>query len=162
MPVLSLRPITVADLDFLNRLYASTRQEELAQTGWSAAQISAFLSQQFQAQHRHYQQHYADAYFDLILVDEDPIGRFYLADRADEYRLIDIALLPACRNQGIGSRLLGKLLRRAGDEGKAVRLHVEHFNPARHWYQQLGFKLLEDKGIYHFMEWSASPSETRL
>lgn len=31
---LSLRPITPQDQDFLYRVYASTREEELKQTGW--------------------------------------------------------------------------------------------------------------------------------
>jgi hypothetical protein len=48
---ISYRPISDADLPFLGRLYASTRLEELAVTGWPQEQIDAFLAQQFEAQH---------------------------------------------------------------------------------------------------------------
>ncbi|MBL8252187.1 MAG: GNAT family N-acetyltransferase, partial [Candidatus Competibacter sp.] len=53
-PSLSLRPIAFEDCDFLFRVYASTRAEELALTGWDETQKQAFLAQQFEAQHHHY------------------------------------------------------------------------------------------------------------
>ena len=52
----TLRPIHDGDLPFLERLYASTRTEELARVPWSVEQKAAFLHQQFTAQHAHYQQ----------------------------------------------------------------------------------------------------------
>jgi len=44
-------------LPFLAQLYASTRADELAVTGWTEAVKAAFLEQQFRAQHAHYQQY---------------------------------------------------------------------------------------------------------
>src|SRR4051812_5914829 len=64
---LTRRPMTDADLPFLARLYASTRVEELAVVAdWSEAQKATFLQMQFDAQHAHYQQHYAGADFLMI------------------------------------------------------------------------------------------------
>ena len=40
-----------------------------------------------------YQEHYAGAAFDLILVDGQPAGRLYVAREGDEIRIVDIALL---------------------------------------------------------------------
>lgn len=150
---LEFRPIENTDLPFLQALYASTRTEEMALSGWNDTQIEAFLALQFRAQHEHYQQHYPNARFELILSDAKPIGRLYLDQWDDEYRLIDIALLPKYRNQGLGSRILKQILALAAQQNKAVRIHVEHFNPALRLYQRLGFRLLEDKGVYQFMEW---------
>ena len=147
------RPITPEDLPFLADLYAGTRAEELAQTGWSEADRAAFLAQQFRAQHRHYQTHFPDAAFELILLEDTPIGRLYLDRRGDEFRLIDIALLPEQRNRGLGGALLRDLLAEARAAGKPVRIHVEPFNPALRLYRRLGFELLEDKGVHLFMEW---------
>ena len=66
-----LRPITEADLSFLFRLYASTREEELATiVDWTLEQKSAFLRQQFAAQHAWYQEHYAGASFDVVAKNE--------------------------------------------------------------------------------------------
>jgi hypothetical protein len=36
-----------------------------------------------------------------------------------------------------------------------LRIHVEKFNPALRWYERLGFRQIEDKGVYLFMEWTA-------
>jgi ribosomal protein S18 acetylase RimI-like enzyme len=37
--------------------------------------------------------------------------------------------------------------------GKALTIHVEKFNPALHLYRRLGFRRIEDKGVYLFLEW---------
>ena len=102
----SLRPIKEEDQSFLYRLYASTRQEELAVLDWSEAQKEAFLQMQFNAQHKFYTEQFSQAEFQIIEQDQEPIGRLYVDRRDDEIRLIDIALLPAYRNRGIGSSYL--------------------------------------------------------
>ncbi|RMF80917.1 MAG: N-acetyltransferase [Chloroflexi bacterium] len=151
---ISFRPITDDDMPFLSRLYASTREDELAATPWSADEKAAFLQMQFMAQHTHYHEHYPDASYDLILADGEPIGRLYIDRWEDEIRLMDIALLPEHRNKGLGTRLMNDILDEARQKKLPVRIHVEKFNPALRLYQRLGFYELEDKGVYLFMEWS--------
>ena len=155
-PCVTFRPITVEDEPFLRRVYASTRLEELAPLGWSADQQSGFLAQQFNAQHQYYQEHYADADFQLILLGDQPIGRLYVARWPDEIRLMDIALLPEHRNAGYGTQIIRELLEEAARARKPLRIHVEKFNPALRLYQRLGFFPIEDQGIYYYMEWSPS------
>ena len=46
---------------------------------WDAAQKAAFVEMQFDAQHAYYQEHYAGAAFDVILVFGQPAGRLYVA-----------------------------------------------------------------------------------
>ena len=150
----TFRPIAPEDEPFLRRVYASTRLEELAPLGWNAEQQAAFLNQQFDAQHYHYQTYYADAEFLVILLDEQPIGRLYVARWPEQIALIDIALLPECRGGGLGTALLRALMDEAGAAGKPLRIHVEKFNRALRLYQRLGFQPIEDKGVYWYMEWS--------
>ena len=38
---------------------------------------------------------------------------------------------------------------------KPLRIHVERFNPALRLYERLGFRQVEDKGVYLFLEWRA-------
>jgi ribosomal protein S18 acetylase RimI-like enzyme len=141
------------DSSFLFQVYASTRLEELALTDWDEAQKAASLQMQFAAQHRHYQEYYAAASdFLLILQDDIPIGRFYVARGEDEIRIVDIALLPAYRRGGIGATILRDLFAEADAVGTPVRIHVEKFNPALRLYERLGVVLVEDKGVYLFME----------
>lgn len=154
---ITFRPITDDDLPFLSRLYASTREEELSVTPWSDDEKRTFLTQQFEAQHRHYREYYADASFDVLLVDGEPAGRLYVSRWSDEIRIVDVALLPEYRNRGIGGRVLEDLLDEGRRTGKAVSIHVEKNNPALRLYERLGFEPIEDKGVYLLMEWKHEP-----
>ena len=154
MCALSLRPITDADLAFLEELYGATRETELSQTGWSPEQKTDFIAMQFSAQHLYYQQHFGNARFDLILNRSVPVGRLYVDRRADEIRIIDIALMPGYRGKGIGGKLMRELLQEAGEKRLPVRIHVEQFNPAMNLYDRLGFRKIHDEGVYVLMEWA--------
>jgi len=150
---LAFRPITDADLPFLARLYASTRTEELAVTDWSDAQKAAFLQQQFDAQHAHYQKFYAGADFLVIARGGEAMGRLYLARWKAEHRIVDVAFLPEQRRKGFGGALLRDLLDEAARVGKAVTIHVEKFNPALSLYRRLGFVPVAEEGVYDLMRW---------
>ncbi len=156
-PAVTLRPIEPADETFLCRVYASTRLEELAAVSWSEAEKGAFLQSQFRAQHAYYREHYAGARFDVILVGGVPAGRLYVLPMAEEIRLVDIALLPGFRRGGVGTALLRGLQEEAAAARKPLRIHVEKMNPARRLYERLGFRPIEDRGVYDFFEWRPSP-----
>jgi ribosomal protein S18 acetylase RimI-like enzyme len=156
----SLRPAGPEDEAFLYRVYASTREEELAVVDWSDEQKEQFLKMQFNAQHTYYHEHYPDADYDVILRNGDAVGRLYVHRRPDEIRIVDIALLPECRNAGVGTALLEDLLSEGAAAQKPVRIHVEKMNPALRLYERLGFSVLEDKGVYWLMEWNATRQRT--
>ncbi|WP_420004421.1 GNAT family N-acetyltransferase [Arenibacterium sp. LLYu02] len=153
---LSLRPICAEDMAFLCALYRSTREAELDRVPWSEAQKQSFIEMQFQAQHSHYQTHYPDA---LWLVIESrgigAIGRLYLERWEQEHRIIDIALIPSVRGHGLGRALLEDLMDEAAAAKKAITIHVEKENPAMRLYQRLGFRRIEDKGVYDLLSWQA-------
>jgi RimJ/RimL family protein N-acetyltransferase len=152
VPAITFRPIRPGDAEFLYRLYASTRQEELRPVPWTDAQKAAFLRQQFHAQHVFYQEQYPGARFEVILLDGDLIGRLYVDRRDDEIRIVDIALVLAHRGGGHGGGIVRALLAEAAAAGKPVRLHVERLNPARRFYERLGFVEIADKGFHALME----------
>ena len=149
----TFRPITDDDLPFIERLYGNTRQGEMDLLGdWSDEEKSAFIKQQHNAQHAYYQQVFPDARYELILKDGEPIGRLYVDRREVEHRIIDIALLDTHRGQGIGGTIMQDLVDEAAAVGKLVRIHVEHNNPAMHLYERLGFKKIEEQGVYWLLE----------
>lgn len=152
----SLRPITPEDDSFLAAVYASTRAEELAQTGWSDEDKAVFCRRQFHAQSAHYSANYPGASFQVIERDGISIGRLYVARWEKEIRIVDIALLPEHRGTGIGAKLLRELQEEARSVGKALSIHVERFNSALQLYQRLGFQQVEDKGVYLLMSWNCS------
>lgn len=153
MSALSLRPITPADTSFLARVYASSRAEELALTGWSEEQKEVFCLRQFDAQSAYYAANYPEASFQVIERDGEPIGRLYVARWEKEIRIVDITLLPEFRGTGTGTKLLRDLQNEARRAGKSLMVHVERFNRALQLYQRLGFQQVEDKGVYLLMEW---------
>lgn len=148
-----LRPIREEDMEFLLRLYATTRAEEMAMvTDWTDEQKEQFVRMQFQAQHAWYQEHYGGARLDLVLADGSPAGRFYVHRRETEIRLMDISLLPEYRNRGIGTALLKELFAESGATGKPVTIHVEKYNPAMRLYERLGFVPIADRGVYLLLQ----------
>ncbi len=153
-----LRPIEESDRPFLMQVYAGTRAEEMSLTGWSDEQKRQFLVMQFQAQHSYYQENYKEATFDIILYQEIPVGRLYVAEWPTELRIIDIALLPQYRNQGIGSYFLAQLMQRAEAVGKGVSIHVDQSNAARNLYKRFGFEKIGEHSFYDLMAWSPEES----
>jgi ribosomal protein S18 acetylase RimI-like enzyme len=151
---ITLRAVEPADEPHLLAVYGGTREDELATTDWDDARKRAFVKQQFRAQDVYYRANYANASYDVILVDGQPAGRLYTARWPDEVRIMDIALLAPFRRRGVGSHLLKDLQREGAAAGKVLRIHVERFNPALSMYMRLGFRLVEDRGVYLFLEWS--------
>jgi ribosomal protein S18 acetylase RimI-like enzyme len=151
-PALAFRPAGDDDDEFFRRVYASTRAAELAPVPWTEEQKCAFLAQQFAAQTAHYAQFYADASFDVIKVDGEPAGRLIVARREDAIFIVDIALLPEYRSHGVGTRLLRSLIDEAGASGRNVSIHVEMNNPALTLYERLGFRPVDEHGLYLRME----------
>jgi ribosomal protein S18 acetylase RimI-like enzyme len=147
-----LRPVEPADREFLLRLYASTREDELRQVEWPAEQMAAFLEQQFTAQDIHYRENYPGATLDVVEVGSAAAGRLYVARWPREIRIMDIALLPEFRGQGIGTRLLAALVGEADRGECTLSIHVERMNPALRLYRRLGFEVREDKGVYLLLE----------
>jgi ribosomal protein S18 acetylase RimI-like enzyme len=149
---ISLRAVTPDDMEFLYRVYSSTRQEELAPLQWTEAQLTAFLTMQFNAQHTYYQAEFPDANYQIVLWEGQPAGRLYLHRQERVLHIIDIALLPEFRNRGIGSRLLNDIIQQGNAENVPVSIYVEAFNPAQRLYQRLGFRKSKEEGLYFYME----------
>lgn len=149
---ITLRPVGPDDYDFLVEVYGSTRAEELALTPWTIEQQQAFVQSQFAAQQDHYAQKYPTASHDIILSDNRPVGRLYVARLDQEIRIIDITLLPGERNAGIGSFLIKQLLDEANHSKKMTRIFVEEFNPSLRLFERLGFSPSEQHGIHLLLQ----------
>lgn len=149
---ISLRAVTDADEEFLLSVYASTREEELAQLPWSGEQKDAFVRMQFAAQQRHYAAQYPQAGHNIICADGTPVGRIYLDRGPERFHILDITILPQHRNAGIGASVLRQILYEAKAEGgsaaKPVTIYVENFNPSLRLFTRLGFQRVEEKGFH--------------
>jgi ribosomal protein S18 acetylase RimI-like enzyme len=156
----ALRPETGTDIAFLLRLYISTREQELAQVPWGAAQKQAFLVSQFQAQRHHYRTYFPASTFDVIEQRGKPAGRLYLEVRRTQLHILDIALLPDWRGRGVGTAILEALQAAGRLSGRGVGIMVKKLNPALRLYRRLGFADIADHEVYLELEWR--PDGARL
>ena len=151
--ILSLRPATDGDQEFLVGVFASTRADELQALAWNPVQAEMFINIQYNAQQQSYRLSYPDAENNIILHGGQPIGRM-LIDRSEAaIHLVDIAILPEYRNHGVGTELIGGLLAEGVTSGRAVVLSVFHTNPAIRLYDRLGFSKVDEESLYWKMRW---------
>ena len=155
----TLRPALEADETFLLEVYADTRSDEMAQSGLDDAQRSAFIKLQFAAQQQHYRTYYPQGEHSLILLNEKPAGRLYVARSPEEIRILDIALLAEHRCKGIGTRVIKDLMAESRKTGKPVRIYVENFNRALRLFERMGFSQVEEKGFHCLMQWQQPIAE---
>ena len=153
MPVVTLRPVNTGDEDFLLEVYASTREDELARLPWDDNQRARFLRMQFDAQQQDYKRRFPDAEHHLILLNDQPIGRHYVAMKESEIRILEIAILPADRKKGVGTHLITNLLHEAAKTRRLVRVYVERLNPSLDLFERLGFARVDDIGSHFLLEW---------
>lgn len=149
---IALRPYQAYDRDFLFKLYASTRADEIAPFGWPPAQQEAFLRMQFMAQQQWYAMSYAQAEHHIIEQDGVPIGRLMVSHQPPAAVLVDIALLAEHRGKGIGGGLVRDLIQECDRNKLPLRLQVLKTNPALRLYERLGFTRTGEDQLYIQME----------
>jgi ribosomal protein S18 acetylase RimI-like enzyme len=91
------------------------------------------------------------AVIQIIQGDGVGIGMLAVEERADEYFIENVVLLPAYQNRGIGTRLVSDVLREAREKGLPVRLEVLKVNPAYRLYERLGFMVTEETSTHFVM-----------
>lgn len=138
------------DDPLLEKIYASTREDELKLTPWTEPEKAAFCQMQHRAQDSHYRRHYPTAEFLLIIAtaSSQALGRVYVDRWEKEIRIMDLAILPEFRSQGIGSRILTNLITEATEAGKLLSIHVERQNPALRLYLRHGFQPAGENGFH--------------
>jgi ribosomal protein S18 acetylase RimI-like enzyme len=157
-PPVSLRPEQPGDEGFLFEIYAGTREEELALTNWDQPMRRAFLIQQFNAMRQGYRGMFPSGEFQIIEVAGKVAGRMVIDRGGAEIRVVDLALLPAHRNRGVGTFLMRRVCAEAAEVRKPVRLCVLKNNRALHWYVRLGFVRTGEQGLYDDLEWRPPPA----
>ncbi len=122
-------------------------------TGWDSARRTAFLNLQFKAMRQGYRNMFPQGQFSIILAQGVPIGRMVLDRSPAELHLVDIVVLPAQRNRGIGTTVMKALIEEAEQTRKRISLQVFKNSRAIGFYQRLGFFKIGETGLYEQMEW---------
>jgi GNAT superfamily N-acetyltransferase len=128
-----------SDFDFLWQLHNAALKDYVAQTwGWDENWQKHDFAENFNPEKG-----------EIILIDGKDGGFLWTIDKENETLLVSIRLLPEFQNKGIGSKIIRNLLDKSR---KPVKLQVLKVNPARRFYQRLGFKICEETATHFVMK----------
>ena len=83
-----------------------------------------------------------------------PVGRLLVDRRPECWRIVDVAVLAAYRNIGLGSWAIESCQQQAQAAGAMLELQVRPENRARLLYERLGFKVVSENPLAVEMVWS--------
>ncbi|CAN5480300.1 hypothetical protein BH10ACT10_BH10ACT10_11010 [soil metagenome] len=148
-----LRPCTEADDAFVYDVFCTTWESEVAALpNQNLAQH--VLRIQHIAQERRFAARYPRHQRFLVLEDGEPAGRLYVHETDSSMHVVDLTLMPAFRDRGIGTRIFQDLFRHAEAADQSISLRVERRNErATMLYSALGFDLVTVDDLDNFFEW---------
>jgi hypothetical protein len=94
----------------------------------------------------------------IVLADGRSVGAVLVQRSGVIWRLVDISLFAAYRNQGIGTRLIRDLLDHAAESDRSLQLQVARDNPAARLYERLGMRMVAEDEVYVTMQ-SEAPAK---
>lgn len=152
--LLTLRPRTESDTDFLIALYETSREEELQDVDWkSDAERLTFFRQQYNAQQLHFDSNYEDLDYDILVYEGKDIGRLVLHRSPENLHCVDIIIMPEYRKMGIGSIVMQWIERELEEKNLPATLYFEKTKPyLEQIYSKYGFVSVEDLGTHKYMK----------
>ena len=143
-PPFTLRAATETDYDWLWQLKRATMRGYVEQTWgvWDDPAQEAFFRRNF-----------TPATVHVILVADQPAGLLEFEHRPAEIFLSNIQIAPARQNRGLGAAVMRWLQCEAAACHLPLRLQVLKVNPARRFYERLGFATIADTLSHWRMEW---------
>jgi len=157
---LTIRPAGPADDAFFAALYRSTRDDLLALPA-DPAMIDGLVAMQQRMQVAGYRSSFPEAQYQVLELDGVAVGRLVTALADGAVRVVDIAVLPQARGQGVATETLRRLQAQAAAEGRAVALAVRKDNAtARRLYAALGFTVASENEMDLALRWPAQSDNT--
>lgn len=128
----ALRPAIERDYELLWEIQRTALGPWVAATwGWDEAFQRAYFDEHFD--HRSFQ---------IVRIEGADAGFLSYETRDDHVYLSNIALLPPYQGRGIGEEIARFVIERANARDLPVRLQVLRSNPARRFYERLGFRVV--------------------
>jgi ribosomal protein S18 acetylase RimI-like enzyme len=147
------------DRAFMRQLFGALESmQHLSSLGPAAEQM---IDMQLNIREQQYRGRFPDASFQLILLDDRPVGRIVTDRTEGHWHLVDIAVLPECRGSGIGTQVVGGLLQAAAEAGQVVGASVVTSNVnARRLWLRLGFVITKEELDYTWLRFEPSSAGT--
>jgi GNAT superfamily N-acetyltransferase len=133
--------------------------DDWAGTKMSPAKLGKLIETQLVSRHRELAADHPDARDLGICFEGKTVGRLLLDLDADQpgdrppFVLVDIALRPDRRRQGIGSRVVEALLATAGEHGRSVHTTAVYGSAALGWLLRLGLVDVGGDALYRQLVW---------
>lgn len=127
-----LRPATSRDTELLWRI------QRLALGSY----VTAIFGTDEAAQRSFFDDHFSVEAHEVIRVEGQDAGYLLYETRGDHVYLANVALLPEFQRRGVGAEVVRHVVAQANALGLPVRLQVLRSNPARNFYERLGFELV--------------------
>jgi ribosomal protein S18 acetylase RimI-like enzyme len=151
---LTLRPEREDDQAFRYRLFCRSRPPEWDMVQLDPKMREQLMQHQFAAQTKGYLTQFPKARFDIIELDGEPIGRIVVDRPGGVLNIVDQAIVPHLRNNGIGTAIMRALMDEAVERAIPVRLMVGSSNdPSLRLYLRLGFVPIATTPMYIELEW---------
>lgn len=152
--IISLCPLKPSHIDFLLQLFKECRPDLAMIGGINEKQIEGIIFQQFAIEQEQLMKMYPDAEFNIVMLNEEPIGRLYIYHGKLSDHIVEIGLLESYRGLGIGKKIMTTAIKNALRKGKDVSLQVTWFNKGAYtFYEKLGFKPIENNGVFWEMRY---------
>lgn len=149
----SLRPATHADCDWMWKLKSLTMRSHVEETWgtWDDA-----------TQEAHFRGTFLPANFSAIVSGGQAVGLLHVERTSSEIFLANLQLHPSAQNQGLGSAVVRELCAEAKARSVPLRLQVLKVNPARRFYDRLGFTVTGETASHVRLVWTPDrPSLSR-
>jgi ribosomal protein S18 acetylase RimI-like enzyme len=149
-----LKERTENDSEFFIKLFGEIKSSELFLDSWPEPVRCQMINMQYNAFMQSITTEFPHHIDYLIWHQSEKAGRLQLDKNKEAYRIINISLLPAFRNKGIGTRIINDILIEANRKGIPVFLEVDRINPAQNLYFRLGFKVIQQDEIKYSMKYT--------
>ena len=150
---ISLSQVEPSHTEFLLKLFTECRPDLDSIMNVSREQKESIIYQQFALEHHQLIQMYPEAELNIVMIDKEPVGRVYINYGVAKDRILQIGLLKKYRGFGIGRKIVAMVIDKAFNKRKTVSLQVAWFNQGAYgFYEKLGFKVIENNGVFYEME----------
>lgn len=137
-----LRLATNQDFEFLRRLHRETLKPYVTELwGWDEARQEKLLRERFDP-----------AKLQVIQQARLDVGVLHIDRRPTELFLANILILPGSQGVGLGTAIVRDLMAEARRLNVPITLTVLRPNPARKFYEKLGFTITGEDEFRYFMK----------
>lgn len=138
------RRATRSDMDWLYGMFRTTMREYIEATwGWDEL-----------FQHHGFHDNLPPSSFTVATVNDVDAAACSVLQKKDHLWVEMVIVAPRHQRQGLGSELIHLAQQRASDSEQPLRLSVLKVNPARYFYDRLGFHQTDQDKWSLKMEWS--------